>query len=65
MMKKKPNIYDEMIRKLKEEDKKYGNGDDKYRLDVIRRDRRPLKNLKKVWEDHPDNYDEIDDFFSR
>lgn len=32
---------------------------------VVREKRRPIKNYKKAWEEHLDDYDEIDDFYSR
>jgi hypothetical protein len=27
------------------------------------RDRRPLKNLKKAWMEHTEDYDEVDEFY--
>jgi len=29
----------------------------------MRRDRRPLKNLKKAWMEHTEDFDEVDDFY--
>jgi hypothetical protein len=47
---------------LYEEDKKYG-GKRLERPPSEIRDRRPLKNLKKAWMEHTDDYDEVDDFY--
>ena len=48
---------------LLEEDKRYGGN---YRMDrpaSEMRDRRPLKNLKKAWMEHTEDFDEVDDFY--
>ena len=31
---------------------------------VIREKRRPIKNYKKAWMEHENDYDEIDDFYA-
>lgn len=53
-------IYEE----LREEDKRYGGNNRLERPESeMRRDRRPLRNLKKAWMEHVDDYDEVDDFY--
>lgn len=47
---------------LREEDAKYG-GKKIERPQTDMRDRRPLKNLKKAWMEHVDDFDEVDDFY--
>lgn len=29
----------------------------------MRKDRRPLRNLKKAWEEHVEDFDEVDQFY--
>lgn len=53
---------DPLYAELYEEDKKYG-GKRLERPQSEMRDRRPLKNLKKAWMEHTDDFDEIDDFY--
>lgn len=48
-------IYDE----LREEDRQYEKKAERSQMDK----RRPLKNLKKAWESHVEDWDEVDDFF--
>ena len=45
-----------------EEEKRYG-GRKLERPASEMRDRRPLKNLKKAWMEHTDDFDEVDDFY--
>jgi hypothetical protein len=63
-MKHKSNHHkiDPLYAELYEEDKKYG-GKRLERPPSEIRDRRPLKNLKKAWMEHTDDYDEVDDFY--
>jgi hypothetical protein len=63
-MKHKSNHHkiDPLYAELYEEDKKYG-GKRLERPQSEIRDRRPLKNLKKAWMEHTDDYDEVDDFY--
>lgn len=49
-------IYDE----LREEDRQY---DKKVERIINENKRRPLKNLKKAWELHVEDWDEVDEFF--
>ena len=49
---------------LLEEDRRYGsNGKRIDRPASEMRDRRPLKNLKKAWMEHTEDFDEVDDFY--
>lgn len=48
---------------LQEEDKKYGGRKLERPESEMRRDRRPLRNLKKAWMEHTDDYDEVDQFY--
>lgn len=50
-------IYDE----LREEDRQYEKKVERSQVDK----RRPLKNLKKAWLEHVDDYDEVEDFYGR
>lgn len=59
---KSHNRIDDPYLELQEEDRKYG-GKRLERPQSEMRDRRPLKNLKKAWEEHVDDWDEVDDFF--
>ena len=47
---------------LCEEEKRYG-GRRLERPVSEMRDRRPLKNLKKAWMEHTEDFDEVDDFY--
>lgn len=52
------SIYDE----LKKEDSKYGGKRlERPQTDISKK--RPLKNLKKAWMEHVEDYDEVDDFY--
>ena len=54
---------DPLYIELYEEDKRYGGN---YRMDRVAsdmRDRRPLKNLKKAWMEHTEDFDEVDEFY--
>jgi hypothetical protein len=53
---------DPLYAELYEEDKRYG-GKRMERPESEMRDRRPLKNLKKAWMEHVEDFDEVDDFF--
>jgi hypothetical protein len=48
---------------LFEEDKRYGGSNRLERAASEMRDRRPLKNLKKAWMEHTEDYDEVDEFY--
>lgn len=62
-MKSNRNIFNALYTELKEEDRKYGDKRLEKPESEMRRDRRPLKNLRKAWMEHVDDYDEIDDFY--
>jgi hypothetical protein len=47
---------------LYEEDKRYG-GKRIERIPSEMYNKRPLKNLKKAWMEHLEDFDEVDDFF--
>ena len=53
---------DPMYADLYEEEKRYG-GKRMERISSEMRDKRPLKNLKKAWMEHLEDFDEVDDFF--
>ena len=57
------NRIDPIYAELFEEDKRYGNAVRLERPVSEMRDRRPLRNLKKAWMEHLDDYDEVDDFY--
>lgn len=59
---KSNNKIDPVYAELYEEDKKYG-GRKLERPQSEMRDRRPLKNLKKAWMEHVEDFDEVDDFY--
>ena len=46
---------------LQEEDRQFGGRKLERPESEMRRDRRPLKNLKKAWMEHTDDYDEVDE----
>lgn len=63
-MKNKPyiNKINSLYVELYEEDKKYGEKKlEKPQSDITKK--RRIKNLKKAWMEHTEDYDEIDDFF--
>lgn len=54
---------DPVYAELYEEDKRYGAANRLERPASEMRDRRPLKNLKKAWMEHTEDFDEVDDFY--
>ena len=54
---------DPIYAELCEEDKRYGGSNRLERPASEMRDRRPLKNLKKAWMEHTEDYDEVDQFY--
>lgn len=63
-MKTKPihRKMDPLYAELYEEDKKYGGKKlERPQTDISKK--RPLKNLKKAWMEHLEDYDEVDDFY--
>ena len=54
---------DPLYAELFEEDKKYGGRKLERPESDMRRDKRPLKNLKKAWMEHTDDFDEVDQFY--
>lgn len=63
-MKNKPTHrkMDPLYVELYEEDKKYGGKRlERPQTDISKK--RPLKNLKKAWMEHVDDFDEVDDFY--
>ena len=62
MKNKAVNKIDPLYAELCEEDKRYG-GRKLERPASDMRDRRPLKNLKKAWMEHVEDYDEVDEFY--
>lgn len=57
------NRIDPIYAELVEEDRRYGSAVRLERPVSEMRDRRPLRNLKKAWESHLDDFDEVDDFY--
>lgn len=53
---------DPLYADLYEEDRRYG-GKRLERPQSEIRDKRPLKNLKKAWLEHVDDFDEVEDFY--
>ena len=53
---------DPLYADLYEEEKRYG-GRRIERTESEMRERRPLKNLKKAWMEHTEDFDEVDDFY--
>ena len=53
---------DSLYADLYEEEKRYG-GKRLERIPSEMRDKRPLKNLKKAWMEHLEDFEEVDDFF--
>ena len=63
-MKNKPTHrkMDPLYAELYEEDKKYGGKRlERPQTDISKK--RPLKNLKKAWMEHLEDFDEVDDFY--
>jgi hypothetical protein len=54
---------DPLYAELYEEDNKYGGRKLERPESDMRRDRRPLKNLKKAWMEHLEDFDEVDQFY--
>jgi hypothetical protein len=54
---------DPLYAELYEEDKWYGSNNRLERPASEMRDRRPLKNLKKAWMEHAEDFDEVDEFY--
>lgn len=64
-MKNKPhNPLDSLYREVVEADSKYG-GKKLRKVESDLHKKRPVKNLKKAWEEHEDDWDEVDDFFEK
>jgi len=63
MKNKSPSLkHDPVYAQLFEEDRKYGERRlERPQTDVNKK--RPLRNLKKAWEEHVEDYDEVDDFY--
>ena len=53
---------DPLYADLYEEEKRYG-GKRMERIPSEMQNKRPLKNLKKAWMEHVEDFDEVDDFF--
>lgn len=60
---KSHNPIDVLYLELKEEDKKYGGKRIK-RTESDLHKKRPIKNLTKAWNEHVEDYDEVDDFYA-
>ena len=59
---KSNNPIDSIYAELQEEDRKYGGKRlEKAPSEVSKK--RPLKNLKKAWMEHTEDFDEVDDFY--
>jgi hypothetical protein len=60
---KSHNPIDTLYAELQEEDRKYGGNNrlERPQSEVSRK--RPLRNLKKAWMEHTDDFDEVDDFY--
>jgi hypothetical protein len=60
---KSNNSIDSLYAELQEEDRKYGGNKrlEKPQSEVSKK--RPLKNLKKAWMEHTEDFDEVDDFY--
>jgi len=59
---KKAKLQSSSLNEIYEEDYSYGKKMERLPSEM-RRDRRPLKNLKKAWEEHVEDYDEVDQFY--
>lgn len=62
MKHKLQNPLDSFYKEVAEADSKYG-GKKLRRVESDLHKKRPVRNLKKAWEEHEDDYDEIDDFY--
>lgn len=63
MKRKSHNPIDTLYAELQEEDLKYGNTKRLERPQSEISKKRPLKNLKKAWLEHTEDFDEVDDFY--
>lgn len=52
---------DPLYAELYEDESAYGKRIERPQSEVSKK--RPLKNLKKAWMEHVDDYDEVDDFY--
>ena len=52
---------DPLYAELYEDDSSYGKRLERPQSEISKK--RPLKNLKKAWMEHVDDYDEVDDFY--
>jgi hypothetical protein len=59
---KSHNPIDILYTELQEEDRKYG-GKRLERPQSEVHKKRPIKNLKKAWMEHTDDFDEVEDFY--
>ena len=57
------NKIDSLYVELYEEDKRYGSTNRMERAQSEISKKRPLKNLKKAWMEHLEDFDEVDDFY--
>ena len=57
------NKIDPLYVELYEEDKRYGGNKRLERPQSEISKKRPLKNLKKAWMEHLEDFDEVDDFY--
>lgn len=62
MKQMKSNVYKDPYVELSEEDAKYGGKRLERPQSEISK-KRPLKNLKKAWQEHVEDWEEVDDFF--
>lgn len=61
-MKKVKTLNQNILNEVQEEEYSYGKKMERLPSEM-RRDRRPLRNLKKAWEEHVEDYDEVDQFY--
>ena len=61
-MKKVRSLNQLSLNEIYEEEYAYGKKMERLPSE-LRRDRRPLRNLKKAWEEHVEDYDEVDQFY--
>lgn len=61
-MKKVKSLNQNILNEVLEEEYVYGKKMERLPSEM-RRDRRPLRNLKKAWEEHVEDYDEVDQFY--
>jgi len=60
---KSHNPIDILYSELQEEDRKYGGRRLEKPQSEVRK-KRPVANLKKAWESHLEDFDEVDDFYA-